>query len=91
MYTHKLMWHCGVASMNVTKSYNRFTRLCNYLTFLHAVIHSIVEHIYLIYIYIYLFVDNREHSDVSLSSVPFNSRHIPRLTPVNKASLVHVL
>ncbi|XP_078312224.1 uncharacterized protein LOC144618953 [Crassostrea virginica] len=35
--------------------------------------------------------DTREHCDVSLSSEPFNSRHIPGLTQVNKASLVHVL
>ena len=30
-----------------------------------------------------LFVDTREHCDVSLSSEPFNSRHIPGLTQVN--------
>ncbi|XP_078312262.1 uncharacterized protein LOC111133307 isoform X2 [Crassostrea virginica] len=32
------------------------------------------------YIHICLFVDTREHCDVSLSSEPFNSRHIPGLT-----------
>ena len=37
--------------------------------------------------HVYLFVDNREHCDVSLSSEPFNSRQIPGLTQVNKASL----
>ena len=69
------MWHCGVALMNVTKSYNRFTKLCNYFTLLHA-------------LYTYLFVDTKEHCDVSLSSEPFNSRHIPGLTQVNTASFV---
>ena len=75
MYTHRQNWECDVASMNVPKSYYRFTRLCNPLTL----------------IYVYLFVDTREHCDVSLSSEPFNNRHIPGLTQVNKASLVHVL
>ena len=34
-----------------------------------------------------LFVDTREHCDISLSSEPFNSRHISGLTQVNSLGL----
>ena len=36
------------------------------------------------HVYVYLFVDTREHSDVSLSSEPFNSWHIPGLNKVRR-------
>ena len=37
--------------------------------------------------HVYLFVDTRENCDVSLTSKPFNSRHIPGLSQVNKVHL----
>ena len=33
--------------------------------------------------FLFVFVDTREHCDVSLSCEPFNSRHIPGLSQVN--------